>query len=93
MVFLFIVALTQKFFMPRKSLVYAICGGSFAGVGNASYGVLISSYGTAFSGVVILLSVPLSVGLSVLVLHEKYSNIEALGLSVISIGLAVAFIL
>jgi drug/metabolite transporter (DMT)-like permease len=71
----------------------AFLGGSLAGVANASYGVFITNYGTALTGIVTIISVPASVLLVIAVLHERYSVSEIAGLIVTAIGLGVALIL
>ena len=79
--------------IQRKAAMMAFLGGSLAGVANASYGVFITNYGTALTGIVTIISVPASVLLVIAVLHERYSVSEIAGLIVTAIGLGVALIL
>jgi hypothetical protein len=64
-----------------------------AGVANAAYGVFITNFGTALTGIVTIISVPVSVLLVIALLHERYTYTELIGLIVIGIGLAIALII
>lgn len=74
----------------RKMKLYAIYGGFFSGLGNAAYGIFISQYGTALTGVITILSVPASVILAILILRERYTRIELVGIVTVFIGLMIA---
>ncbi|MEM3907058.1 MAG: hypothetical protein QXZ17_09400, partial [Nitrososphaerota archaeon] len=63
-----------------------------AGVANASYGIFITSYGTALTGIVTIIAVPVTVLLVIAVLQERYTFTEILGMIVIGIGLGIALI-
>ncbi|MCL4333791.1 MAG: DMT family transporter [Candidatus Thermoplasmatota archaeon] len=77
----------------RKMFLYAFSGGALAGIANASYGIFISSYGTALTGIVTIISVPVSVLLVMAVLRERYTITEIVGLVVIGVGLGIALFL
>ncbi|MGC8618421.1 MAG: EamA family transporter [Thermoplasmata archaeon] len=77
----------------RKVALFAFMGGSLAGLANASYGVFITNYGTALTGIVTIISIPASVLLVIAVLHEHYTRKEVLGLLAIGIGLGISLIL
>lgn len=70
--------------------MFAIYGGFFSGLGNAAYGIFISGYGTALTGVITILSVPASVILAILILRERYTKIELIGIVAVFIGLMIA---
>jgi drug/metabolite transporter (DMT)-like permease len=90
-----VIAVGRKtlFTVSRRAATYGFLGGVLAGVANASYGVFITNYGTALTGIVTIISVPVSVLLVIAVLHERYSKSEILGLIVTGIGLGIALIL
>lgn len=78
---------------PSRTRFLAIAGGSFAGVANGSYGIFITYYGPALTGIVTLMSVPVSVLLAFLILKERYNGPEFLGMVLVCIGLVVSTIL
>ncbi|MDA8054738.1 MAG: DMT family transporter [Thermoplasmatales archaeon] len=90
-----IIGIARKalFNVSRRTFMYAFTGGALAGIANASYGVFITNYGTALTGIVTIISVPVSVLLVIAVLHERYTLIEVIGLIVTGIGLAIALTL
>ena len=79
--------------IQRKAAMMAFLGGTLAGIANASYGVFITNYGTALTGIVTIISVPASVLLVIAVLHERYTASEVIGIIVTAIGLGIALIL
>ncbi len=81
------------FSIKKKTLLFALTGGMLAGVANAAYGVFITNFGTALTGIVTIISVPVSVLLVIAVLHERYTYTELIGLTVTGIGLAIALII
>jgi drug/metabolite transporter (DMT)-like permease len=81
------------FTVSKRNAKYAFVGGALAGVANASYGIFITNFGTALTGIVTIISVPVSVLLVIAVLHERYSKSEILGLIVTGLGLGIALIL
>ncbi len=76
----------------KKAAMYAFAGGALAGIANASYGIFITNYGTALTGIVTIISVPVSVILVIAVLRERYTIPEIIGLIVTGIGLAIALL-
>ncbi len=74
----------------RNMKMFAIYGGFFSGLGNAAYGIFISEYGTALTGVITILSVPVSVILAIIILRERYTKIELVGIVAVFIGLVIA---
>ncbi|MGC8561767.1 MAG: hypothetical protein ACP5UZ_02415 [Thermoplasmata archaeon] len=78
--------------IQRKAAMMAFLGGTLAGIANASYGVFITNYGTALTGIVTIISVPVSVLLVIAVLHERYTVSEVIGIIVTAIGLGIALI-
>ena len=89
----FVNARKSLFSIKKKTLLFALTGGMLAGVANAAYGVFITNFGTALTGVVTIISVPVSVLLVIALLHERYTYTELIGLIVIGIGLAIALII
>lgn len=83
----------ELFNIQSKSAAYAFFGGTLAGIANASYGVFITNFGTALTGIVTIISVPVSVLLVIAVLRERYSLKEVIGLVVTGIGLGIALVL
>ena len=79
--------------IQRKAAMMAFLGGTLEGIANASYGVFITNYGTALTGIVTIISVPASVLLVIAVLHERYTASEVIGIIVTAIGLGIALIL
>ncbi|MEM0135015.1 MAG: DMT family transporter [Thermoplasmatales archaeon] len=80
------------FSVSKKAATYAFLGGALAGIANASYGVFITNYGTALTGIVTIISVPVSVLLVIAILSERYASLEVLGLIITGIGLGIALI-
>ncbi|MEM0161401.1 MAG: DMT family transporter [Thermoplasmata archaeon] len=76
----------------RNMKMLAIYGGFFSGLGNAAYGIFISEYGTALTGVITILSVPVSVILAIIILRERYTKIELVGIVAVFIGLMIALV-
>ena len=89
----FSLARKSLFSVKKKTLLFALTGGMLAGVANAAYGVFITNFGTALTGIVTIISVPVSVLLVIAVLHERYTYTELIGLTVTGIGLAIALII
>lgn len=74
----------------RKSRIFALTGGIFSGMANGSYGIFLTNNGTTLTGVITLLSVPVSVLLVIVTLKERYSRLEIGGITAIFAGLLVA---
>ena len=72
---------------------YALTGGFFSGIANGAYGIFITHYGTTLTGLITLISVPVSIILVVLILKERYVKLEMLGIALVCIGLLVSAIL
>ena len=51
---------------------YALTGGLFSGIANGAYGIFITYYGTTLTGLITLISVPVSIILVVVILKERY---------------------
>ena len=79
-----------KLVSSRKARIFAMIGGIFSGVANGSYEIFLSSNGTALTGVITLLTVPVSVLLVMATLKEQYSGLEIGGIVIIFAGLLVA---
>ena len=72
---------------------YALTGGLFSGIANGAYGIFITYYGTTLTGLITLISVPVSIILVVVILKERYMKLEMLGIILVCIGLLVSAIL
>ena len=84
------VIIRPKLVSSRKARTFAMIGGIFSGIANGSYGIFLSSNGTTLTGLVTLLTVPVSVLLVMATLREKYSLLEMGGIAIIFAGLVVA---
>lgn len=73
--------------------LYALIGGFFSGIANGSYGIFITYYGSTLTGIVTMISVPVSLFLVVIFLKEKYSRWEIMGISLVCLGLVISTIL
>lgn len=71
----------------------ALIGGFFSGIANGSYGIFITNYGSTFTGIITLISVPVSLFLVILFLKEKYSRKEVAGIILVCTGLVVSTVL
>ena len=78
---------------PPRIRAYALTGGLFSGIANSSYGIFITNYGTTLTGLITLISVPVSIVLVVTILKERYVKLEIIGIILVCAGLLVSTIL
>ena len=83
----------QPLISSPRIRAYALTGGLFSGIANGAYGIFITDYGTTLTGLITLLSVPVSLVLVVLILKERYVKLEMLGIVLVCAGLLVSTIL
>jgi|GEM_PF-2304920 EamA-like transporter family. len=93
--YLFLISFLRKRINIRlnKHLYYSLCGGFISGLANSAYGIFILSYGTTLTGLITLLSVPITIILAMVFLKEFYTVYEMLGIVLISIGLSIGVFL
>lgn len=89
----FNLAIRHPVISSLRARMLAFVGGFFSGIANVSYGIFITSYGSTLTGIITLISVPVSLLLVVVFLKESYTRKELAGIFLVGLGLVFSTLL